>query len=109
VTRTKVHRSLRRIGFSHKAGFKIAGDSTVNQQNRPSLGFRQAVLLSSLVLDQSLFGSPMRRQPDEIKVSLFIDDIALSGSDKESLLAAYDEMRHALMLSLLSLKDRLNH
>jgi hypothetical protein len=80
VTRTKISRALESIGLPRPICFHIAGQSTVRQNNKYVLpiSFRQSSLLATLVLDQSLFGSFMRRRQYGAIITIFDDDILLS-------------------------------
>jgi hypothetical protein len=102
VTRTKVHRSLEKIGFKRSAAYRIAGESTVSNGSGYSLprGFRQSPILSTLALDQSLFGSRLRRANLESIVTVYADDILLSAEQKDALERDF--------LELLNLLDRSN-
>jgi hypothetical protein len=97
VTRAKVHRALASIGFSRAAAFKIAGESTIRQGEKYLLprGFRQSPMLAALVLEQSLFGSYLRRGFYRSTITVFSDDIILSSDDRDEL---QDEYRHIVSL-----------
>ncbi|MET4091785.1 reverse transcriptase domain-containing protein [Bradyrhizobium sp. S3.5.5] len=93
VTSTKIHRALEKIGFPRAFAFKLAGQSTIRQGQKYVLprGFRQSPLLAALVLEQSLFGSYLRRQFYRSTITLFSDDIIISSNDKDEL---EDEFQH---------------
>jgi hypothetical protein len=101
VTRTKVHRPLKTIGFSNSAAFKIAGESTVKHGSRVCLpmGFRQSPVLASVTLDTSLCGSILRRNELHSNISIFMDDILLSDDDEDALAESYIQARSALAMS----------
>jgi hypothetical protein len=97
VTRTKVCRALEAIGFARSAAFKLAGESTIRQGEKHTLarGFRQSSLLATLVLEKSLFGSALRGNRFESRITVYSDDIIFSSNDSESLA---DEHSHAIEL-----------
>jgi hypothetical protein len=87
VTRTKVYRSLENIGFGRPEAFRLAGDATVRQGHKVSLarGFRQSSMLAALALEQSLFGSYLRRRTSRSTITVFSDDIIISSEDCDEL------------------------
>lgn len=93
VTRTKVVRSLRQIGFHHKAAFDIGHASVVEHNGRKFLpyGFMQSMALATLSVEFSSLGSCLIRINDgaEALVSMYVDDIILSSHDKGLLTAAF--------------------
>lgn len=59
-------------------------------------GFRQSPILASLILSESPVGIYLRGLPASITKSVFMDDICLSGMDKDELQTAFDGLRQAL-------------
>ncbi|WP_157223380.1 reverse transcriptase domain-containing protein [Rhodovulum sp. PH10] len=91
VTRAKVHRAIENIGFSRTRAFRIAGESTVRQNEKYSLarGFPQSAVLATLVLDRSLFGSYLRKRNDKSALTIYSDDIILSSNNFQNLVDEY--------------------
>ena len=83
VTRAKIFRALLSIGFSQSEAFRIAGQSTVRQDEKYTLprGFRQSSLLATLVLEKSLFGSMLTTGRFESTITVYGDDIIFSSND----------------------------
>lgn len=97
VTRTKIHRSLRHIGFKQQHALDAALRSTVSKAPSGSgvpysvpFGFVQAPMLATLVLMSSALGAAISRiQSDEVvTISVYMDDILLSGNCAADLDAA---------------------
>ncbi|RWL92652.1 MAG: hypothetical protein EOR68_25700 [Mesorhizobium sp.] len=88
VTRTRVARSLREVGFKPKRAFNIAHDSVVPEDGRKILpyGFRQSPVLATLALERSHLGSELKKLSDAgFLVSVYMDDILISGEFKDVL------------------------
>jgi Reverse transcriptase (RNA-dependent DNA polymerase) len=90
VTRTKIHRALLRIGFSHEEAWEIAQESTVEKNVRCRdfslpYGFVQSPVLASLALDRSALGQalvPLARS-NHTRLTCYVDDVVLSGLEEE--------------------------
>ena len=87
VTRSKIHRCLKSIGFTHRDAWEFACKSTVS---KPSLinsfslpfGFPQSTILASIVIDRSLFGIELKKILDlEVRLSMYVDDIIISSRE----------------------------
>jgi hypothetical protein len=108
VTRTKVARSLRAVGISAGAAFEAGRLSTVRKPHRVGFsipfGFVQSPLLASLVLDRSSLGRALRhaRRAGAI-LSVYVDDILLSHTDRDTLAQLAAEVRDAADTSQLCL------
>jgi len=88
VTRTRVARSLREIGFNHKRAFSIAWDSVVDEGGHKVLpyGFRQSPLLATLALEHSNLGSALKNISNSgVNVSVYMDDILISSNNKSEI------------------------
>ncbi len=87
VSDTKVYRALRRVGLSHHAAYRLAGESTVRYRGSTILprGFHQSQLLASLVFDQSLVGSAIRRGGFSSLITCYSDDVIMSSNDVDAL------------------------
>ncbi|MEY3533629.1 MAG: hypothetical protein RI979_1653 [Pseudomonadota bacterium] len=95
VSRTRVHRALRKIGISNREAFDIATECCVEVDGRKFLpyGFPQSMLLATLVFEKSALGKEVRQlRAEGIFVSVYVDDILLSATDLQILRAAYDRI-----------------
>lgn len=93
VTRTKVYRALRRIGFPQPRAFNIAVDGVVVEGPKKVVpyGFCQSPILATLVLELSHLGSQLRQLSDAgFLVSVYMDDILISCDDQVVLTEASD-------------------
>ncbi|MCO5792815.1 MAG: hypothetical protein HEQ21_08345 [Blastomonas sp.] len=94
ISRTKIHRSLKVIGIRHAEAWGMACDSTVDKQppkRRFSLpfGFVQSPILASVVLAQSALGGAIRQiMAGGVTVTVYVDDITVSGVTKEEVAEA---------------------
>lgn len=98
VTRSKVTRSLVNY-FGYRDARSIALDSTVRptgmQQAHLPYGFVQSPVLASLALHRSALGSVIHRMAQrtrDLRVSVYMDDIIVSGNCEETLCAALLEL-----------------
>lgn len=85
VTRAKVSRALKDIGFSQQQSFNWAVESCVVQGTRKFLpqGFVQSPVLATLVLERSVLGGLLSDLVDKgITVTVYMDDIVLSSLDR---------------------------
>lgn len=99
IGRNRVVRALRNIGIDRAEHY--AKWSTVkNPYYEPSYalpyGFVQSPILASLVLISSPVGAYLRGLPDDITVSVYMDDIALSGNDQEGVTVAFNGLLETL-------------
>lgn len=108
ITRQRVHRSLKRIRICHADAWDMACDSTVDK-NPPHrcfsipFGFVQSPLVSSLVLSHSGVGRAIRTlRRDGIRVTVYMDDITLSGDSHAAVQAALDMLHQAADASRFS-------
>lgn len=101
VTRHRITRCLKRIGYSFREAENFAVASTVCVNLDPRrfalpYGFVQSPLLASLVLDSSELGNCFRRlSSGVVTMSVYVDDIILSASTEVEVAAALSEVRHA--------------
>lgn len=101
ITRSKVHRSLKRIRFPQAEAWEMACDSTVDK--RPPLrrfsvpfGFVQSPLIASLVLSHSALGTAIKRlHRSGVAITVYMDDITVSGDSKSAVQAAFDDLQLA--------------
>lgn len=95
VSRTKVIRSLKKAGVSSSRSFDIAFDSCVEFRGRKFVpyGFPQSMLLATLAIEKSALGAMIQRQKaNGIFITMYVDDILLSHSDKATLTDAYEAL-----------------
>lgn len=89
VTRPKIHRALRKVGFSHKSAWETARVSTVRKPGATGFslpfGFVQSPVLASIALDQSALGKALRAAAGEIRLAVYMDDILMSADGEEAL------------------------
>lgn len=97
IARTRVQRALSGIGVLRSRHY--AKWSTVrNPYGEPRYvlpyGFIQSPILATLVLLESALGSFLRRcsAVDGLRVSIYMDDIAISSNNQAQLTAAYQEL-----------------
>jgi hypothetical protein len=87
VTRAKVHRALRRVGFQQRLSWSIAQESTVvvpsHDGYRLPYGYIQSTMLATLVLHTSQLGSMLTSvKRSGARVSVYVDDIVISSTRK---------------------------
>lgn len=98
VTRSKAHRALRQIGYSNTDAYELACESTVTKDGKVGayslpFGFVQSMHLASLALHHSALGREMINvQRDGVSLSLYVDDLMLSGEDRDALMAGRDRL-----------------
>jgi hypothetical protein len=94
VSRRRVQSALDRIGLN-RARFFAQWSTVKNPYGEPlyslPYGFVQSPILASLVVATSGIGDHLRSLEPDIRTSIYMDDIALSGSDQDHLLAAYEQ------------------
>jgi hypothetical protein len=103
ISRGRVHRSLRRIGFKHGFAWDAACQSTVSKDKLGyslPFGFVQSPVLASLALTTSALGVALVRLHNQnIKLSVYMDDFIFSGDDVDELTAARDSLAAAAEVS----------
>ena len=108
VTKNKIIRALApKIGYEKAR--EVATDSVValpaqsGSQGLP-FGFVQSPILASIVLDRSRLGSELRqlRGQKKIKISVYMDDILISGNSFEDVDSAFQRIRSAIEISNFS-------
>ena len=106
VTRTKLSRALRGLGFTDRDAFKMAFDSVVVRGNRKVLpfGFCQSPLLATLALESSALGQKLIEVSNRgIITTVYMDDALLSSDDSASLAGATDEVIAAAAIAEFAL------
>lgn len=105
ISRSKVHRALKAIGFSQREAWEMACDSTVDKrppQRKFSLpfGFVQSPIVASVVLAKSALGGEIRKLcADGSNVTVYVDDITVSGRSEQEVSSAVDKLEAAAALS----------
>lgn len=95
ISRTRIARALRQVGFDRKRAFNAAIDSVVVENKKKIIpyGFCQSPLLATLCLEQSNLGVELRKINEEgVLVSVYVDDIILSSNDRAVLLSASERV-----------------
>lgn len=91
VSRTKVHRALKRIRIPQEQAVEITGVSTVEHVSKRGtfalpFGFVQSMVLASVALDLSAVGKLLRTgYRYDVRVSVYVDDILLSAAQSDQL------------------------
>lgn len=108
VTRNRVVKRLVPLGYSVDDAVDFAVASTVRHGTRFALpyGFVQSPLLASIDLDQSALG----RKIAELAavgfcVTVYVDDIVISGADAQSTASKLVELRNAALLSKYEINE----
>jgi hypothetical protein len=86
VSRTRIARTLRTVGFSRTRAFNIAMESVVVERGGKYLpyGFCQSPLLATLALEYSHLGSELKKLSDGgLMVSVYMDDVLISAMSKD--------------------------
>lgn len=115
VSRHRITRCLKRIGYSFREAedFAVASTVCVNQEPRRfalPYGFVQSPLLASIALDMSALGSCLRRLDSrEGKVSAYVDDIIVSATTEDEVAVAMSEIRTAARSSNFPINDAKSH
>lgn len=111
VSRTKVHRSLKEIGFSQVEAWEAACESTVERDvgfRNFSLpfGFVQSPILASIALAHSALGRKIQQLNNPAcMISVYVDDIIVSSEDTERVTDAISELRTAAALSAFHINE----
>jgi hypothetical protein len=108
VGRNDVARALQRLGLA--GGERYARWSTVRNPFAPPTyalpyGFVQSPILATLVLARSPAGDFLREIADKVVVTVFMDDIAISGNNRRVLERAYKKLRRKLVASKFPLNE----
>lgn len=102
VTRTKVQRSLRRIGFSNRRALDAATNSCVEHQGKKFLpyGFVQSMLLATLAFETSFVGSQIPLiKSSGVTLTMYVDDIIMSADSDGLLTGAFESLLSAIPAS----------
>jgi len=101
-----------KVYFSHQKALHVATESTVRDPANPGkamlpYGFVQSPLLASLALHSSRLGALLDRLSKEegLVVTVYVDDIVVSGHDVERLRDVLDEVKVVAGRSRFELSD----
>jgi Reverse transcriptase (RNA-dependent DNA polymerase) len=94
VTRSKVHRALRSVGFGHKDAWEFACKSVVKSSDvgvhSLPFGFPQSPILASLAIDKSALGAAFKHLlRGEVTLSVYMDDMILSACEHQLIEQAF--------------------
>lgn len=101
VTRTKIHRALCLCRFPRAFALKAACESTVSRSGKGKpyslpFGFTQSPALASLALATSYLGTALAAiYHDGLAVSVYMDDVLVSGDDAAALASAREKLEVA--------------
>jgi hypothetical protein len=102
VGRNRVARVLRDLSVDRHE-FYARWSSVKNPYGQPSYalpyGFVQSPLLASIVLSRSAVGQVLRELSEKVLVSVYVDDIAISGNNRRVLERSYNKLRRMLHAS----------
>lgn len=111
ITRHRVTRSLKRIGYSFRDAeeFAVASTVLVNHATRRYVlpyGFVQSPLLASISLDKSDLGNCLRRLHEEtVSVSVYVDDIVVSADSERDVAEALSNIYLAAINSRFPINE----
>ena len=103
ITRSKVHRSLQDIGFKHRHAYNAASRSTVSKGSGTPyslpFGFVQSPMLATVALMSSALGGAITgiHSVGVVTLSVYLDDIILSGERAADLAAAKATLENAAL------------
>jgi hypothetical protein len=95
ISRTKVHRALKSVGYANRYALDVATESCVVYEGRKFLpyGFVQSMALATLVVEKSLLGQKIAELHGKgVNVTMYVDDILISGEDLASVKEYYDQI-----------------
>lgn len=102
ISRNRVARVLHEIGIP-KAGYYAKYSCVKNPYQKPSYslpyGFVQSPILATAVLSRSNVSELLRCLHENITISVYMDDIAISSSEKAALEEAYEKLKIAISAS----------
>ena len=99
------------IGFDYETAWDIACDSVVEKTPRRRdfrlpYGFVQSPILASLVLDKSALGRALAKvSKSGLTLSVYMDDIIVSGADRSSVVDANEFLRSATVQSSFKINE----
>ncbi|MBO6526407.1 reverse transcriptase domain-containing protein [Erythrobacter sp.] len=105
INRSRVQRSLVRIGIPHDEAYEMACNSVVDKEPPDRafsipFGFVQSPLLASVALAHSALGTALDKiRRSGLRVSVYVDDITVSGDEEASLEDAMNVLHAAAATS----------
>ena len=108
ISRTRVHRSLRSIGFTNRLALDIASASCVEMNGKKFLpyGFVQSMALATLCFEKSLVGQTVEAMKESgAVVTVYVDDIILSAKSAQLLNDAYSKIKDSALQSSLKVSS----
>ena len=102
VTRTKVVRALTKLGYRIGERRRVSSESCVRKGHGHSIpyGFAQSPILASICLDMSALGRSLRQIDEgDMEVAVYVDDIIISGNDREKLTATHQALLTAARIA----------
>ena len=102
VTRNKVARTLQRENVDrpiHYAKWSTVKNPYLAAGYVLPYGFVQSPILASLVLKNSALGQALTQVSNSLAVSVFVDDISISGQDRKMISDAYQILESAMVES----------
>lgn len=105
ISRGKVFRALKRVGFTQTEAWEMACDSTVDKASPARslslpFGFVQSPLMASIVLAHSALGRCIERlRRGGLAITVYMDDITVSGDSEMLVQSAIVELTAAAYLA----------
>lgn len=102
ISKNKLIRSLKKIGFSFAEAESISSISTVSVNGTIFLpyGFIQSPLLATIVLTRGPIGKSIGECiKSGVCVTLYVDDILISGATRELVETAFNAIRSAIVVA----------
>jgi hypothetical protein len=109
ITKNHIIRALVKVRMPFLEASQFAADSVVKVGGRLCLpyGFVQSSHLASLVLDKSALGVALRKERARgIRLTVFMDDILVSGTSQETVGAAMKRIHQAAAEASLAITDK---
>lgn len=108
VSKNKILKALKNIGFNFLDAQEFASESVVNIGGKLVLpyGFVQSSFLASLALAHSDLGKCIKTLQTSIAISVYMDDIIVSSNTSECVASAMDAIIHAGKNSLFFINNK---
>lgn len=101
ISRARVHRAMKKLGFAQEEAWEIACDSVVDKQPPARkfsipFGFVQSPILASVTLSKSALGQAIRDcRASGVLATVYVDDISLSADSEAALNDAIGRLKIA--------------
>lgn len=114
IKKNKVQRILKKVGFSFNKSKEMAEWSTVASKQNKHLrnlpyGFVQSQIIASLCLDFSSLGTYLKKISSNDTLTVYVDDIIISGNNKTHLKSIYLKSLEKLVESGFTLNETKSH